>query len=55
MPTFAPDQLIVTQTPTVVVEAGLQPGKYTFQLIVEDEAGNQSVISEKVVEITARS
>ena len=40
MPTFAPNQPIVTQTPAVVVEAGLQPGEYTFQLIVEDEAGN---------------
>jgi hypothetical protein len=41
MPTFKPKTPVVTETPLVVVE-GLEPGEHTFQLEVEDDAGNRS-------------
>lgn len=42
MPVFTPNQPIETATPTVDV-TGVTPGVHRFQLVVEDEAGNQSL------------
>lgn len=42
MPTFEPRKPIVTQEPVIVVDAGLPPGRYLFQLVAIDEAGNES-------------
>ncbi|MBC7823498.1 MAG: hypothetical protein H7126_06410 [Candidatus Parcubacteria bacterium] len=51
MPTFEPQKPIVTATPIVVVDAGLAPGRYRFQLVVEDDTGNQSQPTEQIVVI----
>lgn len=36
MASFAPNVEVVTNTPTVTVDGGLQAGTYLFQLVVED-------------------
>lgn len=51
MPTFEPQKPIVTQQPIVVVDAGLAPGRYRFQLVVQDNAGNRSLPTEQIVVI----
>jgi hypothetical protein len=42
MPTFDPQKPIVTNEPVIVVDGGLPPGRYIFQLVAIDESGNQS-------------
>lgn len=54
MPQFEPRKPIVTEDPVVTVDAGLPPGQYRAQLVVEDEAGNRSTASEQVVTIQNR-
>lgn len=51
MPTFEPQKPVVPTTAIVVVDAGLAPGRYRFQLVVEDDAGNQSRPTEQIVVI----
>lgn len=53
MARFEPNKPIVTRTPSVVVDAGMPPGEYRFQLIVEDNEGRRSVADEQVVRIVA--
>lgn len=50
MPVFIPNQSVVTDTPTVDV-TGVTPGSHRFQLVVEDEAGNQSAPAVTVVTV----
>ena len=42
MTVFTPNQPVATATPTVDV-TGVAPGAHRFQLVVEDESGNQSL------------
>lgn len=42
MSQFAPGRAVMTRKPFVVVEAGLPPGHYRFQLEVMDSDGNLS-------------
>lgn len=49
MPVFTPNQPFATVTPTVEV-SGVAPGTHRFQLVVEDEDGNQSAAA--VVAVT---
>ena len=44
-------QTLETRAPTIVVDAGLAPGRHRFQLAVFDEAGNRSKPATVVVEI----
>lgn len=39
---FTPNIPFESKTPTVVVDAGMEPGSYLFRLVVEDESGNRS-------------
>jgi hypothetical protein len=51
MAAFQPHQTISTDQPSVVVDAGLQPGRYRFRLVVIDAAGNTSLPSEQIITI----
>ena len=51
MAAFKPNQPISTDQPSVVVDAGLQPGRYRFRLVVIDTAGNTSLPSEQIITI----
>jgi hypothetical protein len=51
MPTFKVGQTIETRAPTIVVDAGLPPGRHRFQLEVFDEAGNRSKPATAVIEV----
>jgi hypothetical protein len=51
MAAFQPNQTISTDQPSVVVDAGLQPGRYRFRLVVIDAAGNKSLPSEQIITI----
>jgi hypothetical protein len=51
MAAFKPNQPISTDQPAVVVDAGLQPGRYRFRLVVIDAAGNASLPSEQIITI----
>ena len=51
MAAFKPNQPISTDQPAVVVDAGLQPGRYRFRLVVIDTAGNASLPSEQIITI----
>ena len=51
MAAFKPNQPISTERPAVVVDAGLQPGRYRFRLVVIDTAGNVSLPSEQIITI----
>jgi hypothetical protein len=51
MAAFKPNQPISTDRPFVVVDAGLQPGRYRFRLVVIDTAGNASLPSEQIITI----
>ena len=42
MAQFAPNQQVISQEPTVVVDAGLPPGEHVFQLQVQDNLGQLS-------------
>lgn len=49
MATFVPGQPVVTNTPTVKVDPGLEPGKYRFELVVVDREGRRSAPDAAVV------
>jgi len=51
MAAFEPNRPISTDRPSVVVDAGLQPGRYRFRLVVIDEAGNESLPSDQIITI----
>ena len=55
MPIFQIDiqanEMVVTEDPIITVDAGLPPGQYRFQLIVEDDRGVQSLPVEAVVTV----
>jgi hypothetical protein len=51
MPTFRPNEPIVTQKPVVEVDPGLRPGTYRFQLVVEDDEGRRSAPDTHIVTI----
>lgn len=53
MATFEPNKPIVTKTPSILVDAGLPPGEYRFQLVVQDDEGRRSLADEQVVRIVA--
>jgi hypothetical protein len=42
MAAFVPGQEIRSDAPIMVVDAGLKPGTYRFQLVVVDDSGNAS-------------
>jgi len=42
MAVFVPGQEIRSDSPTMVVDSGLKPGTYRFQLVVVDDSGNVS-------------
>ena len=48
---FVPDTPITTDVSNVVVDGGLLPGRYVFQLVVVDEQGNESRPDERIVVI----
>ena len=45
---------IVTTNPIIVVDSGLPAGAHLFELIVEDEAGNQSQPDQAIVTVRSR-
>jgi len=49
MAVFEPGRPVITRDPKVIVDAGLKPGSYRFQLVVEDSAGRRSAPDEVVV------
>ena len=49
MPPFREGQPVVTTVPRVTVDAGLPPGTYRFQLVVENQSGRQSAPTVVVV------
>jgi hypothetical protein len=51
MPLIQPNQEITTSEPVFTVAAGLQPGRYVFQLVVVDEAGMRSAPTQRLVTI----
>lgn len=51
MAKFISDQPIETKEPQIVVDPGLKPGVYRFQLVVIDEQGNESAPAEIQVQI----
>lgn len=54
MAKFVPNKPIETRKPSIEVDAGLPPGEYRFQLIVEDDQGRRSVADEQIVRIVDR-
>ncbi len=55
MPEFQPNRPVITNEPKVIVDPGLEPGQYQFQLVVEDDDGNQSQPREVIVTIIPHS
>lgn len=51
---FRPNVPVETMRPTVVVDGGLEPGRYRFQLVVVDAAGNRSRPAYAVVTVAPR-
>lgn len=51
MAVFTPSIPIITRVPEVAVENKLAPGRYRFQLVVEDEQGNLSKPTIQVVTV----
>lgn len=49
MAVFELGKPIITKDPRVIADAGLKPGAYRFQLVVEDSAGHRSAPDEVVV------
>ena len=49
MAIFEPNKPIITREPAVKVDEGLRPGRYRFQLVVEDDEGNRSLPDTKIV------
>ena len=54
MAEFVPNKPVETKVPKVVVDAGLKPGRYRFDLVVVDEQGNSSKPSSIIMEIRER-
>lgn len=54
MPLTGPNQEVTTTQPFLTVPAGLQPGRYVFQLVVVDEAGMRSAPMRRLVTIQQR-
>lgn len=52
MAAFAPGQVIVTSEPFIQVDP-MPAGTYRFQLVVEDQAGNESLPFEVMVMVVA--
>jgi hypothetical protein len=52
---FEPNRPIITDQPEIEVDAGLKPGVYRFQLVVEDEKGARSLADEKLVTIVDKT
>ena len=50
---FTPGKSVETRETEITVAAGLQPGNYTFQLVVEDNSGNVSAPATVRVTIAA--
>ena len=55
MAEFQLNKPVITNEPRVTVDPGLEPGKYRFQLVVEDDDGNQSKAKEVIVTIVPNS
>lgn len=51
---FEPNRSVETRRPTVVVDAGLPPGRHRFRLEVVDARGRKSQPSEVVVTVVRR-
>jgi hypothetical protein len=51
MAKFEPNTPIVTREPSIVVDAGLPPGEYRFQLIVQDNQGRRSAADVQIVRV----
>lgn len=54
MPLIEPNKEITTSQPFLTVPAGLQPGRYVFQLVVVDESGMRSAPTRRLVTIQQR-
>lgn len=52
---FRPGTPVVTDTPRVTVDAGLQPGRYRFQLTVENRRGQRSIPQDFIVVVRESS
>lgn len=48
---FEPNRPVATTDPKVVVDAGLRPGRYRFQLVVVGRSGKSSEPTEVIVTI----
>ncbi len=53
MQEFTPNTEIVTDAPTLVVQQRLAPGRYRFQLVVEDDHGIRSDPATVEVQVVA--
>ncbi|MBE0623296.1 MAG: hypothetical protein IH606_00665 [Burkholderiales bacterium] len=53
MAKFVPGQAVVTELPSVVVDAGLPPGRHRFQLAVVTDSGRTSSPDIAVVQVDA--
>jgi hypothetical protein len=51
MAVFEPNQPITTDQPFVVVDAGLQPGRYRLRLVVVNSGGQESLPSEQFITV----
>ena len=54
MAEFVANKPVETKVPKVLVDAGLKPGRYRFQLVVVDDQGNSSKPSSIIVDIVER-
>jgi hypothetical protein len=54
MPVLAQSKTVRSDVPTLLVENPFAPGRYRFELTVVDDAGNESVPAQIVVEVRAR-
>ena len=52
MPVLTPGKPVTIDKPMLLVENKLSPGRYRFQLVVTDSAGNDSAPSELVVTVS---
>jgi hypothetical protein len=54
MPTLRVNETQTTTTGVFTIDAGLAPGRYRYQLVVEDEQGNQSAPFQIIVTVQPR-